>query len=84
MEYDKYCIHVKHNIPLSSISMNWILTHVSVKGQNVVKKHVKVEASRKSNTKTSKLRSKIKWKNGNEKTHCNDCEQSRDETTTQR
>ena len=37
MEYDKCCIHVKHNIPLDLISMNWTLRHVSVKFQIVVK-----------------------------------------------
>ena len=37
MGYVKYCIHVKHNILLHLISMNWTLKHVSVKGQIVVK-----------------------------------------------
>ena len=37
MEYVKYCIHEKHNIPLDSISTNWTLKHISVKGQIVVK-----------------------------------------------
>ena len=37
MVYVKYCITVKHNIPLDLISMNWTLKHVSVKGQIVVK-----------------------------------------------
>ena len=37
MVYIKYCIHVRHNIPLDLISMNWTLKHVSVKGQVVVK-----------------------------------------------
>ena len=37
MEYVKYCIHVKHDIPLDLISVNWTLKHVSVKGQIVVK-----------------------------------------------
>ena len=32
----KYCIHTKHNIPLSLISLNWTAAHVSVKGQIVV------------------------------------------------
>ena len=58
MVHVKYCMHVKHNIPLKSISMNSTSKHVSVKGHNV-EKHVKVEASIFSNTKTSKLRSKI-------------------------
>ena len=37
MGYVKYCIHVKHNVPLDSITTNWTLKHVSVKGQIVVK-----------------------------------------------
>ena len=35
--YVKYCIHTRHNIPLSLISQNWTAKHVSVKGQIVVK-----------------------------------------------
>ena len=37
MEYVKYCIHVKHNLPLDSITTKWRLKHISVKGQIVVK-----------------------------------------------
>ena len=37
MEYVKYCIHEKHNIPLDLITTNWTLKHISVKGQIVVK-----------------------------------------------
>ena len=37
MGYVKYCIHVKHSVPLDSITTNWTLNHVSVKGQIVVK-----------------------------------------------
>ena len=37
MEYVKYCIHMGHTIPLSSISLNWISKYVLVKGQIVVK-----------------------------------------------
>ena len=37
MEYVKYFIHVKHNVPLDLISKNWTLNHVSVKGQIAVK-----------------------------------------------
>ena len=37
MEYDQYCIHVKHNVLLDSITTNWTLKHSSVKGQIVVK-----------------------------------------------
>ena len=36
MGYVKYCIHVKHNIPLDSITTNWTLKHISAKGQIVV------------------------------------------------
>ena len=43
MEYVKYCIHVKHNVPLDSITTNWTLKHVAVKGQ-IVEKHAKAEA----------------------------------------
>ena len=37
MVYVKYCIHVKHNILVDLMSMNWTLKHVSVRGQMVVK-----------------------------------------------
>ena len=37
MGYVKYCIHARHNIHLSLISLNWTSKHVSVKGQIVVK-----------------------------------------------
>ena len=37
MGYVKYCIHTRHNIPLSLISLKWTAKHVSVKGQIVVK-----------------------------------------------
>ena len=45
---------------------------------------LKVESSSTSNTKTSKQKSRVKWKNGNQKTHRNDCEQSRDGTKSKR
>ena len=35
--YVKCCIHTRHNILLSLISLNWTAKHVSVKGQIVVK-----------------------------------------------
>ena len=35
--YVKYCIPEMHNIPLDSITTNWTLKHISVKGQIVVK-----------------------------------------------
>ena len=37
MVYVKYCIHEKHNNPLDSITTNWTVKHISVKGQIVVK-----------------------------------------------
>ena len=37
MGHVKYCIHTRHNIPLSFISLNRTEKHVSVKGQIVVK-----------------------------------------------
>ena len=37
MECAKYCIHEKHNILLDSITTNWTLKHISVKGQIMVK-----------------------------------------------
>ena len=36
MGYVKYCIHMRHTIPLNSISLNWTSKHVSVKCQIVV------------------------------------------------
>ena len=36
MGYVKYCIHTRHNIPLSLVSLNWTLKYVSDKGQIVV------------------------------------------------
>ena len=35
MGYVEHCIHMRHNIPLNSISLNWTSGHVSVKGQIV-------------------------------------------------
>ena len=37
MEYVKCCIHTRHDIPLSLISLNWTSIYMSVKGQIVVK-----------------------------------------------
>ena len=37
MGYVKYCIHTRHNIPFSLISLNWSSKHMSVKGQILVK-----------------------------------------------
>ena len=37
MVYVKYCIHMRYNIPLSLISLNWTSEYVSVKGQILVK-----------------------------------------------
>ena len=80
MEYVKYCIHVKHNIPLDLISMNWTLKHVSVKGQIVVKNMTKWKPQVRQ---IPRHRSKSRGSNGKmalKKTHRNDCEQSRDGT----
>ena len=73
MVYVKYCIHMRHNIPLSSISLNWTSKYVSVKGQIVVKR-VKVDLSSTSNTKMLKTKLKNKCRNGKQKAHRNDCE----------
>ena len=37
MGYVKYCIHMKHNVPLESTTTNWTMKYVSIKGQIVVK-----------------------------------------------
>ena len=37
MGYVKYCIHMKHNVPLESITTNWTMKYGSIKGQIVVK-----------------------------------------------
>ena len=37
MGYVKYCIHMRHKIPLNSVSLHWNSKHVSVKGKIVVK-----------------------------------------------
>ena len=37
MEYVKYCIHMKHNVPLESITTNWTMKYVPIIGQIVVK-----------------------------------------------
>ena len=79
MVYVKCCMHVKQNIPHDLTSMNWTLKHVSDKG-NMPKR--KLQEHQKN--KTSKPKSRVKWQNGNQKTHRNDCEQSRDGTKTKR
>ena len=37
MAYVKYCIHMKYNVPLESITTNWTMKFVSINGQIVVK-----------------------------------------------
>ena len=37
MEYVKYYVHMKHNVPLESINTNWTMKYVSINGQIVVK-----------------------------------------------
>ena len=61
------CIHTRHNIPLSLISLNWTAKHVSVKGQIVVK------TCQSGSLKFSKHQDA---KMADKKTHRNDCEQS--------
>ena len=68
MEYVKYCIHTRHNILLSLISLNWTSKYVSVKGQIVVKTCQSASSSS-SNTRMLKTKSKNKCKNGKQKTH---------------
>ena len=37
MEYVEYCIHMIHNVPRESITTNWTMKYVSIKGQIVVR-----------------------------------------------
>ena len=37
MGYVEYCFHTRLNIPLDSITTNWTLKHIAVRGQIVVK-----------------------------------------------
>ena len=71
MVHVKYCMHVKHNIPLNSISMNWTSKHVSVNGQIVVKTcqsgSLKFFKYQDIETEVEDLMEK-----GNQKTHRND------------
>ena len=76
MGYVKYSIHTRHNILLCLISLNWTAKHVSVKGQIVIKKHVKVNLSSSANFKTLKMKLENRYKDDRQKNHRNDCEQS--------
>ena len=73
--YVKYCIHTRHNIPLSLISLNWIAKHVSVKRQ-IVKKTCQSGSLKFSKFKILRMKLKNRCKNDRQKTHRNDCEQS--------
>ena len=76
MRYVKYCIHMRHNIPLSSSSSNWTSKYVSVKGQIVVKT---CQSGSLKYIKCQDVEDEIEeqmQKNGKQKTHRNDCEQS--------
>ena len=53
MAYVKYCIHEKQNIPLDSITTNWTLKHISVKGQIVVRTLKPTETPAKEAAETS-------------------------------
>ena len=78
MEYVKYCIHMRHDILLKSISLNWTSKYVSVKGQIVVK------TCQSGSLKFSKYRdieSEVEEQNGKmaiKKTHRNDSVSSRE------
>ena len=43
MGYVKYYIHMKHNVPLESITTNWTMKYVSINGQIVVSTKWKLE-----------------------------------------
>ena len=72
-----YCIHEKHNIPLDSISTNWTLKHISVKGQLVVKtcQNETLTYIKYHDIKAEVEEQKEKLQS---KKNRNDCEQSRD------
>ena len=70
MVYVKYCIHMKHNVALESITTNWTVKYVSIKGQVVVKT---VQSGNLNYIKYQDVESEVeehmqKWRN--------DCEQS--------
>ena len=75
--YVKSCINKKYGVPLYSISLNWNTKHVSVKGQIVVKTcqdgSLKFSKYQDVEDEVDELMPKI----GRQKTHRNDCEQSR-------
>ena len=77
MVYVKYCIHEKHNIPPDSITTNWTLKHISVKGQTVVKNMPKWNPVTYIKYHDIEAEAEEQMKNGNQKNHRNDCEQSR-------
>ena len=64
--YVKYSIHEKHNIPLDSITTNWTLRHISVKGQLVVKT---CQNGTLTYIKYHDIEAEVEetWKNGNQK-----------------
>ena len=75
MGYVKYCIHTRHNILLSLISLNWTAKHVSVKEQIVVKtcQSGSLKFSKYQDIEDEVEEQMQKWQT---KTHRNDCEQS--------
>ena len=74
--YVKSCLNKKYGVPLHSISLNWNTKHVSIKGQIVAK------TCQDGSLKFSKYQDvedevdELMKKNGRQKTHRNDCEQS--------
>ena len=83
MVYVKYCIHEKDNLPLDSITANWTLKHISVQGQTVVKT---CQSGNITYIKYQDIEAEVKgqMENGNQKTHRNDCGQSRDRSEKKR
>ena len=84
MGYVKYCIHMKHNVPLASITTNWTMKYVSIKGQIVVKtvqsgnlKYLKYQDVQAEDEEQMQ-----KWQS--KKTHRNNCEQSCEGNETKR
>ena len=78
MGYVRFCMHVKHNIPLDSITTNRALKHISVKrpdcGKDMPERKPKVHQIPRHWNRSRRTNGK----NGKQKTHRNDCEQSRE------
>ena len=66
-EWNKDCIHMRRNMPLNSISLNWTSKNTRQSKARLWWQHGKVDFSSMSSTKTLNLRSKIKRKSGKQK-----------------